>query len=245
MNTTTPLRLVFDPTGDLLEAARECEADIFLRTFGNTREQLQAEYARYEDASFFMALADPDDNVVAVCRVITPGEAGLKTLNDAGGSPWNVDGVRAARAAGVDPASTWDIATIGVRSGAGGERMFAAATLYHGIAVAATVNNIRSLVMIMDERARRLLTSTGVLTHRLPGTNAEPYLGSPASTPVFGHVAQMIDGQRRINPDAHRLISMGVGLDGVTVPAVEAFRLAERRPATAASASRSALASRG
>jgi hypothetical protein len=246
MNVTTPLRLVFDPSGELLEAARACEADVFLSTFGNSLAELHAEYGPYEDASVFMALADPDDNVMAVCRVITPSDAGLKTLNDAGRAPWLIDGVRAARAAGVDPASTWDIATIGVRSDAPANmRMFAAATLYHGIAVAATLNGIRSLVMIMDERARRLLSATGVMTHRLPGANAEPYLGSPASTPVFGHVAQMIDGQRHTNPDAHRLISLGVGLDGVTVPELEAFRLVERQPASRANASNSALASHG
>jgi hypothetical protein len=245
MNITTPLRLVFNPTGGLLDAARSCEADTFLHTFGNTREELSAEYDPYDDASVFLVLADPEDKVVAGCRLITPSDVGLKTLNDIGRAPWHVDGPRAARAANVDPATTWDIATIAVRPGAGNGRMFAAAALYHGMLMATRMNGISSVVMIMDERARRLLTATGMLTQRLPGTNTEPYLGSSASTPVYGHLAQMKDVQRRINPDGYRLITLGVGLDGVTVPAEDAFRLPERRPATAANASSSALASRG
>jgi hypothetical protein len=245
MNVTTPLRLVFDPTGDLLEAARECEADIFLRTFGNTREHLQAEYSRYEDASVFIVLADPDDKVVGVCRLIMPSEAGFKSLNDLAESPWNVDGERAARAAGVDLARTWDFATIGVRSGTDRSvRMFAAIALYHGVLTAGRVNGIESVVMIMDDRALALITAGGITTHRLPGTKAEPYLGSPASTPVYGNFAEMIDTARRTNPEAYRLLVLGVGLDGVTVPEQEAFRLVERRPATTPSAAHSALASR-
>ena len=63
------------------------------------------------------------------------------------------------------------------------------------------------------------------MTRPLPGTHAAPYLGSPASTPVYGHFAEMADLQRRTNPEAHRLIDLGVGLDGISVPAAETFRL--------------------
>src|SRR4029453_7143857 len=41
---TPPLRLLFDVQGELLESARECEAEVFLRWYGNTREQLAEEY---------------------------------------------------------------------------------------------------------------------------------------------------------------------------------------------------------
>jgi hypothetical protein len=224
----TPLRLVFDPSGDVLASARDCEAAVFLSVYGNTVEQWQVEYGPYEDASVFMALVAAGDEVVAACRLITPGHAGLKTLNDAARPPWSVDGLRSARAARIDPARTWDVATIAVRRHAGPSRMFAAAALYHGVALAARVNRIQSIVMIMDERARRLLTVIGVLTQALPGTCAAPYLGSPASTPLFGHLDQMTDSQRRVNPEAHRLISQGVGLDGVAVPEQASFLLGTR-----------------
>jgi hypothetical protein len=63
--------------------------------------------------------------------------------------------------------------------------------------------------MIMDERARRLLTVIGALTQVLPGTCTAPHLGSSASTPLFGHLDQMTDRQRGVNPEAHRLMSQG------------------------------------
>ncbi len=228
VKTSTPLRLVFDPAGDELAATRACEAEIFFRTYGNTVEQLELEYGPYEDASVFLALVKADGGVIAACRIITPSPAGLKTLNDAGRAPWLVDGLRAARAARIDSARTWDVATIGVRADAGGSRLFAAAALYHGIALAARVNRIQTIVMIMDERARRLLSATGVITAPLPGTRTAPYLGSQASTPLYGHLAQMADLQRRANPEAHRLIGQGAGLDGVTVPEPAAFLFAGR-----------------
>ena len=66
------LRLVFDPTGPLLDAARACEAEVFLQWYGNTREQLQLEYGGYEPASAFVALADQDGDVLGAVRLISP-----------------------------------------------------------------------------------------------------------------------------------------------------------------------------
>ena len=227
--SSRPLQLHFDPAGALLEAARACEADVFLRWFGNTREQLDDEYAPYDDASVFIALAREDGDVIGACRLIVPSPAGLKTLNDVGREPWRLDGERSARAAGVDPANTWDVATLGVRPGLGGAGMLAAAALYHGLIVASRVNRIQSIVIMIDEQVRTLLTSIAMTTHALPGASSAPYLGSPATTPVYGHCAQMLDTQRQQNPDAHRLIAQGVGLDGVTPIDSAAFVL-HRRP---------------
>lgn len=224
MHEATQLRLVFDPVGEVLAATRACETDVFARAYGNSEVEFAVEYGPYEDSTVFLALVHESGDVVAACRLITPGPAGLKSLNDVDRPPWNVDGGRAARAAGIDPSCTWDVATIGVNPAGGTSRMFAAAALYHGIIVAAQVNQVRSIVMIMDERARRLLTIVGVMTQAIPGTRAAPYLGSAASTPIYLHFAQMLDTQRRINPEGYRLIGQGIGLDGVTVPGPVAFR---------------------
>jgi hypothetical protein len=225
MRIATPLRLKFNPTGAALAAARACEAETFLTTYGNATADFDLEYGPYEAASTFLTLTKADGDVVATCRLIMPSPAGLKTINDASRAPWLVDGARSARAAGIDLSRTWDVATIAVRRDAGLSRLFAAAALYHGIALAARANRIQTIVMIMDERARRLLTGTGVLTQPLPGTHPGPYLGSTESTPLYGNMAQMADVQRRINPEGHRLIGQGVGLDGVTVPALTDFEL--------------------
>lgn len=245
MTATTPLRLEFDPVGDALAAAHACEAEVFFHRYGNTPEEFDVEYGPYADASVFMTLVETNGDVLAACRLITPGPAGLKTINDAARPPWGVDGARSARAARIDLDRTWDVATIGIRPDAGAARMFAAAALYHGIALAARVNRIQTIVMIMDERARRLLTGMGVMTQPLPGMRPGPYLGSPASTPLYGNLAQMADLQRRDNPDAHRLIGQGVGLDGVSVPESAAFQLGRRTQPVPTSAASSSLVAHG
>jgi hypothetical protein len=227
---TSDVRLVFDPQGALLESALECEAEVFLRWFGNTREQLAEEYGPYADSSVFLALADRHDHVVGAVRLLVPGgDAGLKTLNDVGQEPWGVDGARAAAAVGIDLGSTWEVATLGVRGdGRTSNRVQHSLALYHGLMTIAQVNRMSTFVAVLDERVRRLLASVGILTRPLPGTRTAPYLGSTASTPVYSRFAAMLDNQRREFPDAYRLVTLGSGLDGVSVPSREAFRLQPR-----------------
>jgi len=218
----------FDVQGPMLAAARDCEAEVFHKWFGNTRAQLDEEYGPYEDRSVFIVLADRQDEVLGAARLIAPGgRAGLKTLVDVGRQPWGVDGARAAAAVGIDLTSTWEVATLGVRqsSSANGQRLSLA--LYHGLIIAARANRATSFVAILDRRLRHMLTSVGFHTQVLPGTSTAPYLGSDASTPVYAHCATLFENQRKQFPDAHRLVTLGVGLDGVAVPAFETFR---RRP---------------
>ncbi len=223
---SAPLRLVFDPQGDLRAAAVDCEAEVFLSWYGNTREQLADEYGPYEDSSVFLAVADANDEVLAAVRFLAPGgAAGLKTLVDIGAEPWAVDGRRAAAAVGIDFASTWEVATMGARRGVAGGGSRLAIALYHGLMTVARVNEMSTCVAILDERVRRLLNSVGIIMNALPGTRPATYLGSEASLPVFTHYPTMRDNQRRQFPDAYRLVTLGAGLDGVSVPPSEHFRL--------------------
>lgn len=217
------LYLHFDVAGTLLDAARDCEEEVFLSAFGNTREQLTEEYGPYDEQSIFMVIADEDDDVLGTCRLIAPGPAGLKTLNDVSRSPWRADGYRAARAADVDPTAAWDIATLGVRRSARGRRMSVAIALYHGLVVSTRVNEVPSVTAILDSQIRRILNSADYIMPALPGLAPAPYLGSSESSPVYGHCATMVDVQRRLNPDAYRLMSLGVGLDGIAIPGTSGF----------------------
>jgi hypothetical protein len=219
------LNMHFDARGDLLDAARQCEEDVFLQAFGNTRNQLEDEYGPYNDQSVFVAISDDSGHVVGSCRLITPGSRGLKTLNDVGREPWGVDGLRAARAAGIDPENAWDVATLGVRRDYRGSKMSVAIALYHAIVVSTRVNEVGTITAILDDQIRRILTAADFIMPPLPGTRTAEYLGSPASTPVYGHCAGMVDGQRRMNPDAYRLMSLGIGLDGISIPEQSAFEL--------------------
>ena len=231
-----PLRLVFNPTGDLLSASRRCEADIFLRWYGNTRQQLADEYDRYESTSVFVALADERDDVLGIVRFVVPGVAGLKTLNDVGLPPWNALPVRSAAAARIDPATTWDCATMGLRADRSQSTARLSLALYHGLLLALRVNQVHTVIAVLDERARRLLSSVGLVLHTIPGTTTAPYLGSAASTPVFAHLAAGLDQQRRLAPEAHRLVTLGIGLDGISVPEPDAFRLTHAGVPAAAAA---------
>lgn len=222
----TDIWMHFDAQGSLLRAARDCEAEVFNKWFGNTREQLEQEYGPYEDSSVFLVLADRHGQVVGEVRLIAPGGcAGLKTLVDIGREPWAVDAARVAAAIGMDLGSTWEIATLGVRDGTEATGKQLSLALYHGLITVARVNQMSSFVAILDERVRRLLGSVGILTRPLPGTATAAYLGSAASTPVYAHCTPLLDHQRRMFPDAYRLVTLGVGLDGVAVPALDSFRL--------------------
>ena len=223
------LRLVFDPSGDLLQAARACEADIFREAYGNSREQLETEYASYEANTTFLAVADERDQVFAVARVLSPGGR-LKTLDDVGREPWSVDPSRSVAAARIDLTGTWDATTIGVRPGMGRQQSRLAFAIYHGVLAVARANDASSFVAMLDNRVRRLLNSVGIVTHALPGTVAEPYLGSLATTPVYAHLVPMFDNQRRNLPDAYRLVTMGAGLEGIDVPPLDHFRYVAKIP---------------
>ncbi|MET0928706.1 MAG: hypothetical protein ABWX74_04280 [Aeromicrobium sp.] len=214
--TAAPLRFVFDPTGEELAAARRCEAQVFFDAYGNTPEEFEVEYGPYESSTGFMTVLE-DGEAVATARFIAPGPAGLKTLNDVSRPPWEVDGVRSARSAGVDPARTWDIATIAVRRGSGRGGLCASA-LYHGLIRGAAANGIDYVVMIMDSRARQLLTSLGMQTQLLPGTKTGAYLGSASSTPLWANIGRGLEQQRQDSPEAHRLVTQGIGLDGIAMP---------------------------
>ncbi len=212
----------FDPVGDVREAAENCEAAVFLEAYGNTADQWREEYGPYDAASVFITIVEPGGDAVASCRLILPNPAGLKSLVDTEQEPWSVDADRAARKAGMSPSKTWDVATIAVRKGAASAGVLSAA-LYHGIVAATRANRLRWVVMIMDARARRLLSMLSLETHVLPGTMAAPYLGSTASIPIYADVNNMMDVQRRRNADGNRLIESGVGLDAIALPAVGEF----------------------
>lgn len=222
------LHLHPEPTGALLASARDCEAEVFGHWFGNTRAELEQEYAPYESTTTFLALADAAGRVLGSVRLIRPGPAGLKTLSDIGRPPWNVDGGRAARAAGMDLASTWEVATMGVRRRLGGGGVRHALALYHGLMLTARANQVTGTVAILDQRVRRLLDAVGISYPAIPGTGAAPYLGSPASVPVYAGFAAMLDRQRREHPESHRLVTLGVGMDGVVVPPLAEFVHSDR-----------------
>ncbi len=217
----------FDPVGEILAATKACEAAVFLEAYGNTAGQWREEYERYDDASVFISVLEPMGDAVASCRLILPNPVGLKSLVDVEGEPWFVDANRSARGAGMSPVRTLDIATLAARRGTSGGGLLAAA-LYHGIVAAMRANGFRWVVMIIDARARRLLSMLNLEGYVLPGTMAAPYLGSTASVPIWADVPRLLKVQRQLNPDAYRMINRGFGLEAIALPDAADFVLKPR-----------------
>jgi len=223
-------QLRFDPTGDQLAAAIECEAAVFAKVYGNTAAQLAEEYGPYSDASVFIAIYEPGGDAVGAVRLIRPTEIGLKTLHDVAGPPWSLDVPRMARAARLDLTRTWDFTTLGARRGLRRWSSLVSAGLFHGLVQAVRANDIGSAVMMIDERVRGLLSMAGMTGQTMPGAYATAYLGSASTTPVYEHCQQAFDRQRVNNPDGYRLFMQGIGLDGIEVPPLTHFRMPTQVP---------------
>lgn len=219
--------LHFDPIGDVLAAAKACEAAVFLEAYGNTAQQWRDEYERYDPASVFLTVMEPLGDAVATCRLIVPNARGLKSLIDTEAAPWFIDANRSAGQVGMSPAGTWDVATVAARRGTAGAGVLSAA-LYHGIVAATRANGLRWVVMILDARARRLLSMLSLEGQVLPGTRAAPYLGSSASIPIWADVPLLMREQRRLNPDAHAMIDRGIGLETIELPTQADFKIRPR-----------------
>ncbi|MFL6100787.1 MAG: hypothetical protein ACJ71T_12625 [Actinomycetales bacterium] len=226
------LTLHFDPDGALLESTLDCEYDVFAERYGEDRSALEHYHSPFYAASTFLSLADSQGDVVAMARLVYPSPAGLITTRDVAGEPWNVDARASLAAAGLDPARTWDVSTVCARKSSRGQTALLAAAIYHGLIKTMRANRVDGFTAMLDARIHRILNMLGVVMHPLPGVETLPFWGSPATTPAYANFNQLIDGQRRMSPDAYRLVTLGVGLDGIRIPDNEAFVLHRPRSVT-------------
>lgn len=221
------LELVFEPGGPVGAVVRA--NDLVAAAQGRDIAEVTAEFAPWEATSTFLAVLDPSGAVAGTLRVITPGPLGLKSLTEAGGPPHWIDGARAARAAGIDEASCWDVGAPAVPTGP--RQTAVTAALYHGLFLALRVNHVRSVILTADRVRRAQLAAIGLNLFPLPGTVATD---EHDATPLYSPVVQLLDGQRRDNPEAHRLIARGIGLDTVHVPPTGHFLLRPQEALTEA-----------
>lgn len=223
-----------DPVGDLYESALDCERAVFLQAYGNTIEELEGEYGPYDDSSFLISVTDDTGYTVGVCRIITPGAAGTKTLNDINASPWFADSARLARACGIAEDRTWDIATLGVRAEYRTQAPMVTMALLHAMVATTRANGIPSVTAMLDERARRFLSFMDVHFSTFPGVEAGEYLGSAATRPVYMDIVKMLTANRQANPVTYRTLTLGEGLEGMALPSRESLRLRTPEQRTAA-----------
>jgi hypothetical protein len=232
------LTLHFDPHGELLQSTLDCEQEVFAERYDWPRAETRDFYAPYDESSTFVSVADPDGLVVAMARYIYPSAVGLCTVNELS-VEWDVDGLELLGQTGLDLTRTWDVGSVCVRRDAKRYGVMHAAALYHGLLKASAANDVRGFVSLIDERVRRLLGMFGLMVHAIPGTSTSAYGGSKATTPVWADMAKFVGDQRRNAPESYRLVTLGVGLDGVRVPSTEGFRL--HRPTTIALPQQSTL----
>jgi hypothetical protein len=222
--TTAPLGVYLlrgsDPASEL---ARHVERVVFMETFGNTPALLNKEYGPYDEASIFLCVVDHLRLVPAgSMRIVLRSEAGFKTLDDAPpvwGEP--VSAMAARTGFELDLARTWDIATLAVAPEYRGKATVGLVSmgLYQALAMATTRCGIEWLLAILDVPVFRMIR----WKLRMPmagfkGVTAHPYLGSPASMPVWCNVG---DTDRRLeesDPDLHALYFRGVGLEPALKP---------------------------
>jgi hypothetical protein len=213
------LRPRFPCSGADLTAARACEQAVFGRRFGNTADELAAEYGPYEESTSFGAVFGADGGAVAAVRLVRPGPAGVKTLQDAAAPPWNVArrlideavGETAGRARGL----TWDVASFCVDSTAVGADRRVVMVLLAVMFGAFRDNGVTSFVAMLDSVARRPLGALGVRMLDLPGASPAPYLGSASTVPVYRRTADLHGEHAERFPQVHQQVFHGDCIDGL------------------------------
>lgn len=221
------LYLKFDVTGDERDAVLDCEEEVFLQAFGNTRSQLEEEYGPYLEQSVFAGVFNSAGDCLGETRIILSGPAGLKTLNDLSREPWGLDGYRSFALTGHKVAETYDIGTLGVRKEYRGRAMMISLAMFHMCLTFPRIpeNQIKAMVSVMDSRFLSLQDSVGLHYNTLPGAKPGPYLGSESSSPVWIDLVTTTDRLRADYPDSYRLLVLGSGIDGVSIPGPEGLTI--------------------
>jgi hypothetical protein len=184
-------------------------------------------------------------------RILLPSGIGFKTIDDAApvwGEP--IEAMAARTGLDIDLARTWDIATLAVAPEYRGKATMGLVSmgLYQALALATPRCGIDWLLAILDVPVFRMIR----WRLRMPmagfaGVTAQPYLGSPASLPVWCNVG---DTDRRLaasDPDLHALYFKGVGMEPAVAPldlhSTVGLEASCRRPRTPSPAGRPRSAS--
>ena len=220
---STPLGVyVFAPEDPGAELARSVEAEVFLQTFGNTREQLAAEYAPYDGRTVFLCVIDHLRKMPAASmRVIVPLPDGRlsKTFDDMG-RHWRIPAGAATFRNGVPfPVSNaWDIAALAVSHSHQGRATagIVSMALYEAYVRGSRECGYDYVVAVLDKRAYRFANWIFKDTWApFDGADAIPYLGSPASLPVWSQLSEWGARLKEGEPSLYELIFESRGFESV------------------------------
>jgi len=198
--------------------ARALEEQVFLDTFGDTREVLDAEYGPYEASSFFICVIDHLRGVPAgAMRVLLPSSVGFKSLNDI--EPvWGVTAEELCERSGValDPGRLWDVASLVVAPDYRGSAAqgLVGMGLFQTLGLAALRCDIEWFVAILDLPVFRIVRwKLRMIFRGYEGVGPRRYLGSEASIPTWCSVPSARRHLAETDPDLHDVLVRGVGLE--------------------------------
>ena len=162
----------------------EVTADVFLDAFGNTADVLRREYAHLIPAMTHVVVLDRETRAAVGSLILQESPAGeLKTVVDLASPPWSVPAGQSLPELSLTPddRTAADLLLLSVRPEYR-NRGVALLLLYAGWVVS-TAHGIERWTAILDDSLLESLTALagGVLRPIAP---SQPYLGSPASTPV-------------------------------------------------------------
>jgi len=189
-------------TSQFANIGRHVERVVFEQKFGNNAQQMAEEYGPYEKAStFFISVDQTTQQVTGVLRIIHNSPVGLKSWDDAKES-FGLEPEKAAEQEGLqDSDRIWDVGTIAVlpeyREKAGAVSILLERAMY----VSAKDHGIQALISIIDDeplvKMRSNWRGVGIPFKALPGTKAQPYLGSKKSHAVYGFVPEFYEKMSR------------------------------------------------
>jgi hypothetical protein len=209
-----------DPAAGL---ARHVERVVFDESFGNSPEQLDREYGKYEAASVFLCVVDHEQRLpVGMARTILPSAVGLKSLNDLE-REWgeDVDDVLTRTGLPVQQDRMLDCATIAtLPEYRGGETHgVIGMALYQTLATGGIRCGFRWLVAVIDVPVLRVIQwRLGRPFQPYEGVPAMPYLGSTASIPVWTDLPVWSARLASSNPVKYDIACGGHGIEGVVAP---------------------------
>jgi hypothetical protein len=211
---------IVSPSDPQAEEARELERIAFYEFYGNSPEQLNAEYGPYEAASTFLIIRDSTNGRASgVIRLIHNTEARLKSLNDLEKEPWqrSVDEVLNGTNLDMNLDKTLDIATYVIAPGYRASDSAAGAltqmALFRGLCSYSVETGTDYLIGIVDDKVlARVQDLAGAPFHRYTSVESKPYLDSPASTPVWADMREFIPRLQRDSPALYGAYFEGEGL---------------------------------
>ena len=207
------------------ELAKAVEAEVFLESFGNSAQQLHAEYSPYDWRSFFFCVIDHRRLMPAgAMRVVIPSERGVRTKTfDDIELHWGreASALTCRNGSRIPIGEIWDIATLAVSRDYRGRATsgMVALGLYQAFTMTSQASGIDWNVAILDAKLYRFGNWHFKNTFApFDGLDAAPYLGSASSIPVW---CQLSEWQAKLHDHdrvLHDLVFEAVGFGPALKP---------------------------